>query len=327
MIKANQIVLVGMPRSGTTWIGKIFDSHPRVVYRHEPDDRHRLRGVPLFPLPAEDDRYQQTIESFCATILDVRDAKTAGSLPVFEKDFLSPAGNILRRRFIEIGKMTSRFVREVSIPKFVEGRLPADARLIWKSIHSLGRAGLFSRAMPDSHVVIVQRHPCGYVASVLRGEAQRKFTSSTAAWEDFGIYEIMAHTSQAGRRNLDLDIFRAMSPVQRLAWRWVVFNEAAVENVRGRGNVTVIRYEDLCRAPLEHVRALFDYCGLSWNAQTERFISDSIAKNNPAYYSVFKNSLQSAMKWQEELPRATIDEILDVIMQSDIGRSVIAGWN
>src|SRR5690349_19178518 len=29
--------ILGAPRSGTTWLGKIFDSHPSVLYRHEPD--------------------------------------------------------------------------------------------------------------------------------------------------------------------------------------------------------------------------------------------------------------------------------------------------
>src|SRR5690348_2541774 len=32
------ILVVGSPRSGTTWLAKIIDSHPDVLYRHEPDD-------------------------------------------------------------------------------------------------------------------------------------------------------------------------------------------------------------------------------------------------------------------------------------------------
>ena len=41
------LLLFGMPRSGTTWLGKIFDSHPRVLYRHEPDTWQRLTDVPI----------------------------------------------------------------------------------------------------------------------------------------------------------------------------------------------------------------------------------------------------------------------------------------
>jgi hypothetical protein len=34
---ARLLLVVGAPRSGTTWLGKILDSHPHVVYRHEPN--------------------------------------------------------------------------------------------------------------------------------------------------------------------------------------------------------------------------------------------------------------------------------------------------
>src|ERR1700712_2005324 len=32
------ILILGYPRSGTTWLAKIFDSHPDILYRHEPDE-------------------------------------------------------------------------------------------------------------------------------------------------------------------------------------------------------------------------------------------------------------------------------------------------
>jgi sulfotransferase family protein len=34
---AAPILILGAPRSGTTWLAKIVDSHPDVLYRHEPD--------------------------------------------------------------------------------------------------------------------------------------------------------------------------------------------------------------------------------------------------------------------------------------------------
>src|ERR1700712_3636289 len=34
---ASPILVMGAPRSGTTWLAKIIDSHPDVLYRHEPD--------------------------------------------------------------------------------------------------------------------------------------------------------------------------------------------------------------------------------------------------------------------------------------------------
>jgi hypothetical protein len=44
-------MILGAPRSGTTWLGKIFDSHPRVLYRHEPDSVYRTVAIPSFNAP------------------------------------------------------------------------------------------------------------------------------------------------------------------------------------------------------------------------------------------------------------------------------------
>jgi hypothetical protein len=32
------ILVLGSPRAGTTWLAKIIDSHPNILYRHEPDE-------------------------------------------------------------------------------------------------------------------------------------------------------------------------------------------------------------------------------------------------------------------------------------------------
>ena len=37
-LSQSAILILGSPRSGTTWLAKIFDSHPDILYRHEPDE-------------------------------------------------------------------------------------------------------------------------------------------------------------------------------------------------------------------------------------------------------------------------------------------------
>jgi len=49
---ADRAILVsGSPRSGTTWLAKLLDSHPDVLYRHEPDEVSP-------PIPGADPRSQ-----------------------------------------------------------------------------------------------------------------------------------------------------------------------------------------------------------------------------------------------------------------------------
>lgn len=37
MVKMNKIALFSVPRSGSTWLGQIFNSHPKVLYRFQPN--------------------------------------------------------------------------------------------------------------------------------------------------------------------------------------------------------------------------------------------------------------------------------------------------
>ena len=60
------------------------------------------------------------------------------------------------------------------------------------------------------------RHPCGYVASVLRGEQQKRFGHNEAA-SDFELYRMACETATAGRHGITLDALKALTPAERLA--------------------------------------------------------------------------------------------------------------
>lgn len=90
------VLIFGLPRSGTTWLAKIFDSHPDTLYRHEPD--HILRGahLPFACTAAEARRRTEDARAYAQALLNLSTAKTAGSIPVFSKRYRLPLGRPAR---------------------------------------------------------------------------------------------------------------------------------------------------------------------------------------------------------------------------------------
>ena len=303
MVNGRLVLLFGMPRSGTTWIGKIFDSHPDTLYRHEPDAWGRLNAVPLLAGVDSADRHRETVARFVTSLPDMRDVKVSATLPVFKKRYHSTLDHYMQLTTVKAAKAAAKLIGEfrVPLPK-PKGELPM---VVWKSIESVGRLGLLANLYPQARCIHILRHPCGYVASVQRGEAKGKFSESQKGSEDYGVFEHLLRTPQAVRRGLSMDALREMQPIERLAWRWLLYNEKAMEDIEGVENCMTLRYEDVCGDPVGRTKAMFDFASLSWNEQSAGFVGASTASERDSYYSVYKDPLRAANKWRSEL---TADE-------------------
>ena len=91
------ILIFGQPRSGTTWIGKLFDSHPDTLYRHEPDSVRKL-SLPLFPARQEAPQFREDLEKFIASLPVMRSPEVVGKQPLFPKSYQPAAGLVAYRR-------------------------------------------------------------------------------------------------------------------------------------------------------------------------------------------------------------------------------------
>lgn len=314
------ILLFGMPRSGTTWLGKTFDSHPDTLYRHEPDNPHTLDSVPLIAPVEGMGRYGRMINDFAEGLRDIRAVRVTGKLPLFAKNYYSPARFQIRKSLLMSGKLASRFLGlEMPVANLIDFKRPGKIHLVWKSIESLGRLGVIARALPDCRAVQVIRHPCGYVASIQRGESQGSLGGSEPASEDYGIFKMLMATKQARSRGLTIELMKSLQPVERLAWRWALFNEKAMEDIEGLEGCSYVRYEDICEDPITGYRRLFDFTGLSWNPQTEQFVVQSTGNEVSAYYSVFKDPRKAAHSWKSTLSVGDIDRVLRVVQETRPG--------
>jgi len=313
------ILLFGMPRSGTTWIGKIFDSHPETLYRHEPDTEQALRDLPLMAGAKGSAQDREYLTSYLSMVARMRAERVAAKQPIFPKSYRSGLGTSLHRVSAAASKVAGR--GGVSLPVLGSAAPPAshDYRLVWKSIESMGRLGMILWALPDARSIQILRHPCGYVNSVLRGESSNQFTHSGAA-EDYELLDMLCRTAPAVRRELTLGKLKAMNPDERLAWRWVIFNEFAAEQAAPTGRNELLYYEELCSAPAEVTRRLFEFCGLSWNSQTEQFLEASTGSQKDGYYSVVKNPMDSAWKWRTQLNESAQARVLTIMRQSQLAQ-------
>lgn len=312
------ILLFGMPRSGTTWIGKIFDSHPETLYRHEPDSWGRLNFLPLMAPLDQAETYASSIRDFFDRLPYMNLTKVVASTPIFPKKYYSPLRYQLFRFNVFTAKALAKISGERPASSWIRSRDIPRIRVVWKSIESLGRLGVIERALQPCFGIHITRHPCGYVASVLRGELQQRFTSNVSASEDLELLAMCMNTTAAHEYGLSMELLQSLHPVERLAWRWVLYNAKALEDIAGEPNCMSLRYEDLCVDPVGVAKKLFEFTHLSWNDQTERFVSQSTAKDVGRYYSVVKDPMKAATKWKKELSASDIDRVYAVIAKTHL---------
>lgn len=311
------VLLFGLPRSGTTWLGKIFDSDHGTLYRHEPDSHQRM-ALPLFTAP-EDGKLQEVVARYAVGIADMRSVSVSGKLPVFRKDYLGAVGLGLYRLSILLAKAAGRFAPGFPLLYAPNGCSSGAPATVWKSIESVGRFGLIHRALPDSRAILILRHPCGYVRSVQKGDSEGYFQGSVASSDDYGLFTMLLETEPAQRHGLTMDGLLALTPEQRLAWRWVIYNEKAMQELDGQPNAMIIRYEDVCSDPVGMTARMFDFAGMRMGAQTEAFLRESTGRQNGRYYSVYKDPQKAAMRWQQEMSPQTIESILAITRDTPPG--------
>ncbi|TXL65963.1 sulfotransferase [Zeimonas arvi] len=312
------LLLFGMPRSGTTWIGKIFDSHPDVLYRHEPDSVSPLDSMPLIVSRDRADQFQEYVLEFARRIPAMRHEKVSASMPFFRKSYLNKLEYLLYVNSSLLAKAVEKFTGHALLRPLVTYSGAANPIVVWKSIESLGRIGCLNQIIPDSKAIALLRHPCGHVSSVLDGERQGAFDAPDSVAKDLSLFEMLLAASPLSCFRID-DV-RKMTAVERIALRWVLINESALNDIQNDTNAMVVRYEDICEEPLQQSARMFTFAGLALGEQTEAFIEASTSGSNESYYSVVKNPLESANKWRKKLSAMQIAEVNGIVSRSELAQ-------
>lgn len=317
MSTTDLILIAGLPRSGTSWLGKIFDSHPDTAYRCEPDNDRDLVEIPLFPGESENYRHQSTVQTFAATLPRLATYRLSAKPPLFRKSYHSDVHHYLFRITGAAARFGDRVWKNPPVFGARVDRVKPSPVMVWKSIQALGQLGLIIDSLPKAKAIHIIRHPCGHISSLLRGEDASVFEGGGRS-EWYGVYGQLLQLPQAQQHALSLDKLKRLAPEERLAWYWVLVNEKAIAETGTSDRVRTVRYEDLCADRSGTVRELFQFSGLKWSTQTEHFLDASTSKNSNRYFSVFKDPAKSVNRWRNELSPGSIDRIMGVVHQSTV---------
>lgn len=316
--------ILGVERSGSTWLANIVDAHPESQLYMEPF-APRIEVFPDFPdrlvYLAKTNRYLRErvrkgidrLERYKYPRFHRRDESRLKRFLVYR--VLFPVSE-----FTTLGVQMFGFERPLAHLRFKNlnknrienpelNRLSktAEASLIAvKELRLNFKVGVIADLWPESRTLVIVRNPLSQIASILRLLRKGMLHDLRAA-----LHTVVEHAR--GYRRFDpyeeaLASVDAANLVHRVTAYWFLNYAILLEDLaRHDLSSRLIRHEDLCQAPQEQRRAVLEFLGLPDDSQTERYVQWSTQSTNQVN-SVMDTQRDSESYYLEAL-REVDDEI------------------
>jgi len=282
------ILVTGIHRSGTTWVGKILALDREVTYISEPLNVLHRPGVMRIP-----------IENWYTYICDDN-----------EKCYLDAITETLEYKYhlgreilsLRSGKDALRLVRDGS--RFLSGRVFRRRPLV-KDPFAVFSSGWFASRL-GCQVVITIRHPAGFVSSLKRLGWDFDFRSllnqPLLVRDWLGGFE----TGLAALTDSSNDL------LLQGCMLWCIVYQVVSDLKRHNPDFILVRHEDLSIDPIARYRELYAALGLTFSLRVEKKIWEYSRDSNPdelspgRVHSIALDSQANLNNWKRRL---TADEI------------------
>jgi len=253
--ESSPILVTGMPRSGTTWIGRMLQASQSVGYISEP-----------FNLAYSPGTFRVPVDHWYTYVTRENEHRF---LPTLQEglEYKYPLARELRR-------CRSRTDLRSALAMWWSFARSSGRRPLVKEPHAVFSAEWFARRL-GSDVVITVRHPAAVVSS----------------WKRLGWSFDFAHLLEQPAlirdwlRPFKSEMEAALAPshdlVDRVALLWRVVYAVVAEYQNRFPEFILLRQEDLSREPLERFAALYDRLGLPFTSAARHAVTVSSSSQNP----------------------------------------------
>ena len=292
--RARPILVTGMHRSGTKWLGRMLAASGEAAYVNEPLNVDHPRGILAVP-----------VDSYYTYITHQN-----------EHEYLAPFRDTLALRYRlvpelaalrsakQFARMWQRWARYTCAR--LRGRRP-----LLRDPFAIVSAPWFARRL-GCEVVVVVRHPLAVVSSAKR--LSWRFDFRHLLRQDLLMRDLLSPF----RAEMEAMITRPPDVVAQNALLWKVLYHAASEHLRTLPDARLVRHEDLSIAPLGEFERLYAQLGLSFSARARDAIERSSASTNPSEMPRTRSdatkldSVANLTNWRHRLRPDEVSEIRSV---------------
>jgi hypothetical protein len=298
------VLVVGSPRSGTTWVEEVLGYTHGAYTIHEPDNEttnpFALRaksGLGRFPvLAAGDEAPQEFVELWNRAFAGWVHSGNVRWLAA--RMLLKTAGTDLPAAFDRTDQRLTprlRLVKGLAAPPSFR---QDDPQVIVKSVHApLAVEWIAQRWRP--RVVVLRRNPFSIVASHM-----------DLGWHDAALDSHPTLRSRLTDLGWVPPLSSGASRLTRLAWQIGLFTTALEAAVSRNPDWHVVSHESLCCHPDAGFRALSDELGLAWSDSASTFLVDS---NRPGRgLATQRVASEESDRWRRRLTAEQVDEVAGV---------------
>jgi hypothetical protein len=262
---SDAILVSGAPRSGSTWLFELLASDQDVLPLFEPFH------------PAQNPKFGPFADP-------VGYLATPGT-PAEDESLRHLA------REVYAGRELTRW----STVRTPLRRIRTARRTLVKDVRVNRALGWLDAAVPVPTVLLV-RHPCAVVESMLRADEE---------WRRWGHDDVAAVVEAAWAGTGPVPAVPRDRP-ELLAALCALDLRVALEALQGRPHATIVAYEDLVTEPEAELRRLEKRLGLSLGALEPRRPSFTTLKSSP-----LRHGGDPLTSWQSRLPERTAHAIVD----------------
>ena len=320
------VFVLGSQRSGTTWLANIFDANPETLLFMEPF----APSYGIFPEFPEASYFLESpspqLDHLLRVEMPTRLLRHKSLL--FRQSMTDPGWfrleRWLSRRLTGGSMLVPNRLRKYAL-KFkalnlnrMEDSYPLYTKTsqppFWviKELRLSGKIPILRHSFPRAHFIMIARHPCATVHSILSWFERGVLGELRRDLETY-LEKIEVQTVSRPYRDLIVRV-RNGDLAHKIALYWCVSYETMFRHLQGYSSFQFLVYEQLALQPQETARLVFRQAGIPWSHSADEYLSYSTKaqQQDPGPITTIRESTTYYRSWMKEISESTRQAVLDI---------------